>query len=134
LRGRDIKRYGYEFADKWLIATFPSMHYNIDDFPAVKQYLLDFGYDKLKQTGEHGARKKTNNKWFETQDSIAYWDNFYKQNIAWQRITQKNQFCLTEEGIVILDSMAFLSNIELVKCFHIYGSLKILRRNMHMMF
>jgi hypothetical protein len=39
-------------------------------------------------------------------------DDFYKQVIAWQRITQKNQFCLTEPGIVILDSMAFLSNIE----------------------
>ena len=32
--------------------------------------------------------------------------------IAWQRITQKNQFCLTEKGMVILDSMAFLSKID----------------------
>lgn len=34
------------------------------------------------------------------------------QVIAWQRITSKNQFCLSESGTVILDSMAFLSNIE----------------------
>ena len=39
LRGRDIKRYGYEWAELWLIATFPSRHYNIDEYPAVKQYL-----------------------------------------------------------------------------------------------
>ena len=41
LRGRDIKRYGYEFADLWLIATFPSKHYNIDDYPAVKNWLIN---------------------------------------------------------------------------------------------
>ena len=29
LRGRDIKRYGYEFADLYIIATFPSKHYNL---------------------------------------------------------------------------------------------------------
>ncbi len=27
LRGRDIKRYGYDWAGLWLIATFPSRHY-----------------------------------------------------------------------------------------------------------
>lgn len=82
LRGRDIKRYGYEFADLWLIATFPSKHYDIDDYPAVKKWLQSFG-KKLEQTGEEyidsngtkqKCRKKTNNKWFETQDSIAYWN------------------------------------------------------------
>ena len=36
LRGRDIKRYGYEWADLYLIATFPARHYNINDYPAVK--------------------------------------------------------------------------------------------------
>ena len=30
LRGRDIKRYSYEWAELWLIATFPSRHYNIE--------------------------------------------------------------------------------------------------------
>lgn len=91
LRGRDIKRYSYEFADKWLIATFPSRHYNIDDYPAVKNYLLSFGKEKLEQSGKkdiggikgNNARKKTNNKWFETQDTIAYWDDFSKQKIVW---------------------------------------------------
>ncbi|KAA6317536.1 hypothetical protein EZS27_032321 [termite gut metagenome] len=33
---------------------------------------MSFRYDRLKQTGEKGARKKTNNQWFETQDTIGY--------------------------------------------------------------
>lgn len=52
LRGRDIKRYGYEWAELWLIATFPSRHYNIDEYPAIKQYLLSFGIERLEQTGK----------------------------------------------------------------------------------
>ena len=83
LRGRDIKRYSYEFADIYLIATFPSLKIDIEKYPAVKQHLLSFGYDRLKQTGEQGARKKTSNKWFETQDSIGYWDDFSKQKLLW---------------------------------------------------
>ena len=86
LRGRDIKRYGYDWAKLYLIATFPSRHYDIEQYPAVKQHLLSFGKERLEQTGKtysvNGekikARKKTNNKWFETQDSISYWEDFYK--------------------------------------------------------
>ena len=74
LRGRDIKRYSYEYADLYLIATFPSRHYDIEDFPSVKNHLLSFGMERLEQTGKKynkngkkiKARKKTNNKWFET--------------------------------------------------------------------
>lgn len=84
LRGRDIKRYGYNWAGLYLIATFPSCHYDIEKYPAVKKYLLGFGIERLEQTGKSHivngekikARKKTNNKWFETQDSISYWDNY----------------------------------------------------------
>ena len=55
LRGRDIKRYGYTWADLWLIATFPSRHYNIENYPAVKEYLLSFGKERLEQTGKKYA-------------------------------------------------------------------------------
>ena len=71
----------------------------------------------MSQSGEkningikgYNARKKTNNKWFETQDQINYSDDFFSQNIAWQRITHENTFCLTDKGMVILDSMAFIN-------------------------
>jgi hypothetical protein len=55
-------------------------------YPAVKQHLLSFGYDRLKQTGELGARKKTNNQWFETQDTISYWEILGIQNILFVKL------------------------------------------------
>ena len=99
LRGRDIKRYKADFADLWIIATFPSLHYNIDNYPDIKEHLLSFGYDRLKQTGDNGARKKTNNQWFETQDSISYWEDFSKQKIVWGEISDKSKFALDELGM-----------------------------------
>jgi len=108
LRGRDIKRYSHQFADLWLIATFPSLKLNIDDYPSVKQHLLSFGYDRLKQTGEAGARKKTNNQWFETQDSISYWDDFSKQKIIWIELTDHANFCLDTEGYYLNNTVFFL--------------------------
>ena len=116
LRGRDIKRYGYNWADLWLIATFPSRHYDIEMYPAVKAYLLSFGKERLEQTGkkylingeEIKARKKTSNNWFETQDSISYWDDFFKPKIVWNRIASIKQFALVDSGIYIQDSMHFI--------------------------
>ena len=116
LRGRDIKRYGYEFADLWLIATFPSKHYDIDDYPAVKKWLKSFG-KKLEQTGEEyideygkkqKCRKKTNNKWFETQDSIAYWNDFSKQKIMYSEIVRRPQFYLDNEGKFFPEATTFI--------------------------
>jgi hypothetical protein len=101
LRGRDIKRYGYQFADLYLITTFPSLKIDIEQYPAVKQHLMSFGYDRLKQTGEAGARKKTNNKWFETQDSINYWEDFYKQKIVWGNLNLTAAFSFAPEGMFI---------------------------------
>ena len=103
LRGRDIKRYGYEFADIYIITTFPSLKIDIELYPAVKQHLLSFGYDRLKQTGEKGARKKTNNKWFETQDSIGYWEDFSKQKIMYPNMTKFMPFLLDNTGFFIND-------------------------------
>lgn len=57
LRGRDIKRYSYAFADKWLIATFPALKLNIDEYPAVKKYLEQFR-PGIDQTGDKGFKKE----------------------------------------------------------------------------
>ena len=118
LRGRDIKRYGYEWADLFLIATFPSRHYDIEKYPAVKQYLLSFGIERLEQTGKTHvidgekvkARKKTNNKWFETQDSISYWEDFLKPKIIYPNMTKYMPF--------VFDNKMYLTN---QKCFIITG-------------
>jgi hypothetical protein len=122
LKGRDIKRYGYEFADSYLITTFPSLKIDIDMYPAVKQHLLSFGYDRLKQTGEPGARKKTNNQWFETQDSISYWEDFYKQKIMYSEIVREPQFYFDKEEKYFPEATAFIMTGEhldfLYKAFH----------------
>ena len=118
LRGRDIKRYGYEWAGLYLIATFPSKNYDIEQYPAVKQHLLSFGMERLEQTGKDytvdgqkvKARKKTNNKWFETQDSISYWEDFNKPKIVYPNMTKYMPF--------LYDDKSFLTN---QKCFIITG-------------
>ena len=118
LRGRDIKRYGYNWAGLYLIATFPSRHYDIEKYPAVKNYLLGFGIERLEQTGKSHivngekikARKKTNNKWFETQDSISYWEDFSKPKIVYPNMTKYMPF--------VYDESRFLTN---QKCFIITG-------------
>lgn len=108
LRGRDIKRYRVDFADLWLIATFPALNLNIDDYPAVRDYLKSFGR-KLHQTGEiigkdeNGnvikSRKKTGNKWFETQDQIAYYKEFAKEKIVYAEIVFDSAFYHDSSGI-----------------------------------
>lgn len=115
LRGRDIKRYGYNWADLWLIATFPSRHYDIEMYPAVKAHLLSFGKERLEQTGkkylingeEIKARKKTSNKWFETQDSISYWDDFLLPKLIYPETTQGAFFAYDETGL-FLDKTCFM--------------------------
>ena len=121
LRGRDIKRYSYDFADRYIIATFPSMQYNIDDYQSLKSYLLGFGMKRLEQTGKDyfidgvkvKARKKTNNKWFETQDSISYWDEFFKPKIIWKRVGSILRFSYDEQGLFGLDSTCFAIGKEI---------------------
>jgi adenine-specific DNA-methyltransferase len=123
LRGRDIKRYGYEWAEKYLIATFPSRHYDIEQYPAVKQHLLSFGEERLEQTGKtytiNGekvkARKKTNNKWFETQDSISYWEDFSKPKIVWGEISDKAKFAFDFLGEYIPEATTFYLNGEYIE-------------------
>ena len=95
LRGRDIKRYGYEFAEQYIIATFPSKKYDIDKYPAVRDYLLEYGKKRLEQSGKPGARKKTRHKWFETQDTINYWDDFSKRKILWAETMRIHKYDIT---------------------------------------
>ena len=127
LRGRDIKRYDYEFAGQYIIATFPSRQYNIDDYPALREFLLSFGMERLEQTGKEydingkkvKARKKTNNKWFETQDSISYWDDLSKTKIVWIELSDESKFTICED-IVPLNTVFFLTGVNL---HHILGLL-----------
>jgi adenine-specific DNA-methyltransferase len=98
LRGQDIKAWQPSFSDLWLITTLPSMKVDIDDYPDIKEYLLSFGKEKLEQSGNKGSRKKTNNKWFETQDSISYYKDFFKPKLIYPNMTKFLPFVYDEKG------------------------------------
>src|SRR5574344_935599 len=59
LRGRDIKRYGYDFADLWLINTHNGVKENrinridINNFPAIKSHLDSF-WNKIEKRTDQG--------------------------------------------------------------------------------
>ncbi len=103
LRGRDIQKYKADKIVSWVIATFPSLKINIDDYIGVKKYLQSFGVC-LHQTGEKGTRKKTSHNWYETQDNIAFWQDFEKPKLVWKRIGSILRFCYDESGAYCLDS------------------------------
>ena len=97
LRGRDIKRYSYDFNNLYLICTFPALKLNIDKYKAIKKYLESFG-KRLEQSGEKGCRKKTNNKWFETQDNISYYEEFDKPKLIYPETTTSSNFYYDESN------------------------------------
>ncbi|MFR0579890.1 TaqI-like C-terminal specificity domain-containing protein [Limosilactobacillus mucosae] len=123
LRGRDIKKYGYEFKNLYLICTFPSKHYNINDYPAIKDHLLSFDKRKLEQSGQknidgikgNNARKKTNNKWFETQDSISYWDDFNKPKIVFSRISGDTPCFALDNNRCMVNDTAYIITGDNIK-------------------
>lgn len=116
LRGRDIKRYSYEWAGLWLIATFPALHIDIEKYPAVKQYLLNFGKSRLEQAGKilpdgTKSRKKTGNKWFETQDQIAYYPEFEKEKVVWASVGE-TYYCWVDGKYYVLDTNYFTPSLN----------------------
>jgi len=108
LRGRDIKRYYYEWAGLWIIATFPARKLDIDNYPALKNYFVShFDIRQLEQSGKRypqlgfNARKKTSNKWFETQDQISYYIEFEKEKLIYSEIVREPSFCWDTEKFYI---------------------------------
>ncbi|WP_288521083.1 Eco57I restriction-modification methylase domain-containing protein [uncultured Brachyspira sp.] len=99
LRGRDIKRYSYDFKNLYLICTFPALNLNISDYPAIEKYLKSFG-KRLEQSGEIGCRKKTIHKWFEMQDTIAYYKEFDKPKIIYAETTISPNFYYDNENFI----------------------------------
>jgi len=108
VRGRDISAYGIT-GFEYLICTFPSLKLDIENYPAIKEHLLSYGYDRLKQTGESGARKKTSGKWFETQDSISYHGEFAKPKIIYPNMTSVFPFMYDESGMLGNDKSFILT-------------------------
>jgi hypothetical protein len=98
LRGRDIQAWVPDLVDQYLIGTLPALQLDIDNYPAIKKHLLSFGIERLDQSGAKGARKKTPNKWFETQDTISYYKEFSKSKIMYPNMTSLFPFIFDDKG------------------------------------
>ena len=119
LRGRDIKRYGYEWADLWLINTHNGVkgripRIRIEDYPAVKAHLDEF-WVKIKDRADQGDTPYN-------LRNCAYLEEFSKPKIVWNRIAAIKQFANVEGGVFIQDSMHFIVGNRLEYLCHILNS------------
>jgi len=133
LRGRDIQRYYYEWAGLWVMGTFPALKLNIENYPAIKKYFLNhFDIRQLEQSGKKypelgfDARKKTGNKWFETQDQIAYYPEFEKEKVVWTPVNSEYSFTIIPSGIFFLNSI-FMITGKNIKTFCAIFNSKLIR-------
>ena len=104
LRGRDIKRYGYEWADLWLINTHNGVkgripRIRIEDYPAVKAHLDQF-WDKIKDRADQGDTPYN-------LRNCAYLEEFSKPKIVYPETTQGAYFAFDNSG-VMLDKTCFM--------------------------
>ena len=115
LRGRDIKRYGYNWANLWLINTHNGIRgklerVHIEDYPAIKAH-LDQYWDKISKRADKGDTPYN-------LRNCAYLEDFSKPKILWKRVGSILRFCYNDNEALGLDSTCFAigNNIEFVCC------------------
>ena len=106
LRGRDIKRYGYDWANLWLINTHNGIkgkleRIHIEDYPAVKRHLDQF-WDKIKNRADQGDTPYN-------LRNCAYWDLFFQPHICWKAVGRNLAFALVNDGIFLTAPASFIS-------------------------
>ena len=98
LRGRDIRRYGYEWADLWLINTHNGVkdsleRIKIEDYPAIKQH-LDYYWDKIESRADKGDTPYN-------LRNCAYVDEFSKPKIIWGNLNARGSYAMAPENMFI---------------------------------
>ena len=115
LRGRDIKRYGYEWDNLWLINShngikgkIPRVY--IEDYPAIMAH-LDKYWDKISKRSDKGDTPYN-------LRNCAYLEDFSKPKILWKRVGSILRFCYNNNEALGLDSTCFATgeNIAFVCC------------------
>ena len=108
LRGKDIKRYGYDFADLYLINTHNGVkekgikRINIEDYPAIKAH-LDSYYSQLEARADQGDTPYN-------LRNCAYIEDFSKQKIIYPDISEKLNFQIIEEEIYFNNTIYFITS------------------------
>ena len=116
LRGRDIRRYGYDWADLWLINTHNGIRgeverIHIEDYPAIKQHLDNY-WDKIEPRADQGETAYN-------LRNCAYLDDLSKTKIVWIELSDESKFAICED-LVPLNTVFFLTGAHL---HHILGLL-----------
>lgn len=104
LRGRDIKRYGYDWANLWLINTHNGVRgriprINIEDYPAVKVHLNQY-WNRICDRDDQGDTPYN-------LRNCVYLEDFFKPKIIWKRVGSIIRFAYDTHGILGLDSTCF---------------------------
>ena len=110
LRGRDIKRYGYNWADLWLINTHNGVkgaipRIDVNDYPAIKQH-LDYYWDSIAVRADKGDTPYN-------LRNCAYLEDFNRPKIIWKRIGSILRFSYDDKGCVGLDSTCFATGADI---------------------
>ena len=110
LRGRDIKRYGYNWANLWLINTHNGVkergivkipRIDINDYPAVKAH-LDTYWNKIADRTDQGDTPYN-------LRNCAYIDLFFQPHICWKAVGRNLAFALVESGTFLTAPASFIS-------------------------
>ena len=104
LRGRDIKRYSYNWAGRWLINTHNGIRgklprIDIQEYPAVKKH-LDFYWHEISKREDQGDTPYN-------LRSCAYLEDFDKPKIIYKETTQEASFVFDNKGMY-LDKTCFM--------------------------
>ena len=97
LRGRDIKRYGYNWANLWLINTHNGIRgklerIHIEDYPAVKAH-LDQYWAKISKRADKGETPYN-------LRNCAYLEDFSKPKIMYPNMTKYIPFYFDEKNFL----------------------------------
>ena len=116
LRGRDIKRYGYNWADLWLINTHNGVkgaipRIDVNDYPAIKQH-LDYYWDSIAVRADKGDTPYN-------LRNCAYLEDFNKPMIVWLELSDEPKFTLAK-NVVPLNTVFFFTGDQIV---HLLGLL-----------
>ena len=116
LRGRDIKRYSYDWANLWLINTHNGVkgripRINIEEYPAVKAH-LDQYWTKIKNRADKGDTPYN-------LRNCAYLEDFAQPKLVYNDIAQELSFAIAENGIFLNNTAYFIGsrNVELLQYF-----------------
>ena len=129
LRGRDIKRYGYDWAGQWLIYIPWHFPYQFDEsitgasekaekafkeqYPAVYNHMLEYKEPLSKRNkAETGIRYE----WYAMQCwGAKYWEDFSKPKIIWGEISDKSKFAFDFLGEYIPEATSFYMKGECIE-------------------